>query len=403
MWMNESVRAIAERLQTGLVTSEELLLSYVSKIEASEGASSFAYLNAEEAIKAARASDARRREGKTLGVLDGIPFAAEDRFCTENMPTECNSALLEGYFPPYTADAVSRLTDVGAILLGKLRTRGFLSGELPCEGEPSVCRAVREGFISFALAADTGGELFRTGNCGVAVIKPANGCIPRLGMIASAPSLDGVAIVANTAEDCACVLNVFQEESVSEQPVRVTVGWNGADADALCKQWERAGIETKLLPIRFSEQAVTAYRILCAVEGASELALYDGVRFGRCSERGDDAWERAANTRAEFFSNEEKKRILLGTALLTGEFREKCDQTARRWREQIRAQLQALTAEHTILVLPQNTLSSVCGAFAELSMASVSEDMLVMSASGEEHQMLRLLELQSREGACGNV
>ena len=401
MRMKESVMTVARRLEAGEVTSEALLLSYVSRIKEINGASCFAYLNIDGAIEAARASDERRREGKALGILDGVPFAAEDRFCTEQMPTQCNSALLEGYFPPYTADAVARLTDAGAVLIGKLRTRGFLSGEQPMEGEPSVCRAVREGLIPFALAADTGGELLRAESRDVAVIKPANGCISRLGMIASAPSLDGVAIVARTAEDCACVLNLFQEGSVSDRPVRITVGWNGADADALCKQLERVGIETKLLPIKFSEQAVTVYRILCAVEGASELARYDGVRFGKCAEIGGNAWERSANTRAAYFSYGEKKRILLGTALLTGEYREKCDQTARRWRAEIGRQMQGLT-ERSLLVLPKSTLSSVCGALAELPMASALGDVIVIGACGSERQMLRVLGWLNREGACEN-
>lgn len=400
MRLNESVGAIAERLRSGAVTAEELLRSYLTKIEENGGAFCFSYLNAEDAMRSALASDERRREGRALGLLDGIPFAVEDRFCTEAMPTQCNSAWLEDYFPPYTASAVSALTDAGAVLIGKLRTRGFLSGELPFEGTSDVCRAVREGFVPFALAADTGGELFRTDTGGAAIVKPANGCISRFGMIASAPSLDGVAIVSESAEACANVLALYQKRSASEQPIRVTVGWD--EADALCRKLARAGVEVDRLPVMLLEQAIKVYRILTAVEGASELALYDGVRFGKCAEHGKGAWERAANTRDALFSSDEKKRILLGTALLTGEHRARCNLMARNWREQIRVQLRALT-DQSLLLLPQNILSSVYGALAEVSMATVGEDVIVLGACGQEAQMLRLLQLLDGEEACENA
>ena len=158
-----TVSAFSARLQAGEITSEELVRAYIERAKAFLCDGVYVFLDAENAIAAARASDERRKKGITLGALDGIPYAVEDRFCTKEIPTENGCRMLKGYRPLYDAEIVDHLRAEGAILLGKLVTDGFLAGSAPAKCANSIAKTVAMGEIPFAISADCGGSAFCQG------------------------------------------------------------------------------------------------------------------------------------------------------------------------------------------------------------------------------------------------
>lgn len=366
------VSELSEKLARGEITSAELTEDCIHRIKTSPFGDRFAFLDVDGAMQAARASDERRARGCALGALDGIPFAAEDRFCTVRMPTENNCEMLRGYQPLYDADAVRRLKDSGAVLIGKLQTKGFLSADCGPTSERS--RLVGDdGLLPFALIAETGGASWICGKSQEIVICPARDVISRQGLIACAPSFDRVGILVGSFDDGKYMMERLLERigsAVAPESVK-TVWWGeGGSVD---------------LPI--SEKTQTAYRILSAVEAASEMGLYDGIRFGVSAEGDGTARGQMAETRGRFFSREEQKLLLLGTVLLKGEHREKHYLAALKLREAFQRQLEEVFSRFDLLVCPVSEKTACLPAFADLSVVS-RNGTLWMAPRGREDMLL---------------
>lgn len=348
----------------GDLTPSEVTAAYLRKIGEMQGEwNAFLSVCASQAMETANAADARYASGKPLSLLDGIPVAIKDNFCTEGIPTTAASRVLEGYLPPYTATAVQALLAQGSVMLGKTNMDEFGFGST---GEQSAfgatvnphgqhlvtggsssgsAAAVAGGLCAFALGSDTGGSVrLPAAFCGVYGLKPTWGRVSRFGLIAFSSSLDTVGVLAASADDCRTALRHLsvRDERDSTQlvpprpsrplPSHPTIGLLpalfAASEDAVAKRTlayagrlERGGarlIEHHLPP---PEKALAAYYILSSAEAASNLARYDGIRFGTRGEgrTSEDAF-RAARGR---FGEEVKRRILRGNAALRQEgFRE---------------------------------------------------------------------------------
>ncbi len=388
------VSELAEKLASGETTSAELTEDCIRRILASPLRAQFAYLDADVAMEAARASDLRRSRGCALGALDGIPFAAEDRFCTVGMPTENRCGFLRGWHAPYEAEAVRRLRTSGAVLLGKLRTNGFSSvNSEPVSGEIRFA----DWNIPFALIAETGGGSWLWGDSPSVVICPARDRISREGLISCAPSFDRVGFLVRSLADGEYLLNVLAEPTprvADPDPVKLA-WWNGNRAVGQPVPFEVG--DTVELPV--TERTKLAYRVLSAVEAASEMGLYDGIRFGSRASAEGTARERTAKIRGANFSREEQKLLLLGTALLMGEFREDCYFSALRLRRELLRSMDAFFSQYRALACPASVETGYLAGFADLSALSLN-GVLWMAPRGREAALLHCAK-GGRDGTGG--
>ena len=397
--LNFDLSCLANALERGEVTSVELTEECLRRMNMERHAAQFVSVDAEGAIAAARASDRRRAEGASLGLLDGIPFAAEDRFCVWGMETQNNCEMLRGYRPPYDAKAIQILRDAGAVLLGKVKTDGFLSGR-------TEKKNIREGLVGndgavpFALMAETSGSLIgQTARGAAACISPL---VSRWGMISCAPSFDCVGVMAGTAWDCAALMQTLNHSNDVETTI--------APKNCVCskvallgmtRDWfPFAGAECREAELPDLEILAQAYEILSAVESASEMAMYDGIRFGIKGEDRASVREQAAAIRGKLFSHEEQKLILLGTALLMDAHREGCYRAARGWREKLQRHLRDLLKDFDALICPLSEKTSakiaLLPSLAGLS-AMVCEEFLWMTIPERETDLPALVSQISLE------
>lgn len=403
-WTKKSLLVQAEGLSARQISSEELTRAYLREIEARDGAlGAYLTLTAERAITAARASDARRARGDALGILDGIPFAAKDNLCTEDIPTTCGSRMLSNYLPPYDATVIERLTLAGGILLGKTNLDEFGMGSSteysayhPTRNPRDPSRtaggssggsaaAVAAAMASFAIGSDTGGSVRQPAAfCGLFGMKPTYGRVSRYGLVSFASSLEQVGVLTKTAEDNAAVLSVLAGQDprdattspcdVPDLSAGIGEGIEGlrigvlapellgalspdvADAlSATVERCERAGARiVSISPDELSafSYATEAYYLISSAEASSNLARFDGVRYGMRAEGANEAEELYRRSRTEGFGAEVKRRLLLGTFALSAGYYEQYYGKARSLAERLRAQMRSIFSGCDLLLLP---------------------------------------------------
>ncbi|MBQ8310169.1 MAG: Asp-tRNA(Asn)/Glu-tRNA(Gln) amidotransferase subunit GatA [Clostridia bacterium] len=392
-----SVAEHAAALAAGEYTAVRLTRAYLERIQERNGEiNAYLYVDGAGALAAAEESDVRRLRGECRGVLDGIPYALKDNFAAKGLPMTCGSKILGGYVSPYDATVVARLKASGAILLGKNNMDEFAmgsSGEYSAYGvtknpydrtrvvggsSSGSAATVADGMAAFALGSDTGGSVRQPAAfCGVYGLKPTYGVLSRYGLASMASSLDCVGILARTAEDCGLLLDVLAGQdahdatSVVYAPKSVQAldhvlrlgvisfdGVGGIDEEikaASARAVERltacgAVAETVELPL--PDEALAAYTVLSSTEAASNLARYDGVRYGRRSARSETLSALYENSRGEGLGAEVKRRILFGTDMLVRGNREVYYLRALRVREAVRRQMEALSERYDVLISP---------------------------------------------------
>ncbi|HZY02848.1 MAG TPA: Asp-tRNA(Asn)/Glu-tRNA(Gln) amidotransferase subunit GatA [Anaeromyxobacteraceae bacterium] len=340
----------------------EAALSRVKETDGKIGA--FLAVAAERALEAARASDERRARGEVRSPLDGVPVAVKDIFLTRGIETTAGSRILQGFVPPYDATAVERLERAGAVVLGKLNMDEFAMGSstensaykpgrnpydlsrTPGGSSGGSAAAVAARQVFGALGTDTGGSIRQPASfCGVVGLKPTYGRVSRYGVIAFASSLDQVGPLARTVGDAALLLGAVaghdpRDMTSSPRPVpdylagieggarglRVGVPreWLQSGVEPGVERAVREGLETlrrlgaSLVEVSLphTRYAVAAYYLIAPAEASSNLARYDGVRFG-LSVRGGSLRDMYGRTRDRGFGPEPKRRIMLGTYALS--------------------------------------------------------------------------------------
>ena len=332
--------------------------------------------------------------------LAGVPMAYKDNICTKGVPTTCASRLLEGYVPCYDAAAVERLAAAGAVSLGKLNMDEFAMGstsETSCFGPAcnpwdrsrapggssgGAAAAVAAGEVWYAVGSDTGGSIRQpAAHCGVTGMKPTYGTVSRYGLIAYASSLDQLGPIARSAADCAAVLDILMgrdpgDATSLDRPAggllaaltgdlrgkRIGLpaqcfgtGLEPAVRDAVLAAADvlrarGAVIEEVGLPAL--AYAVPAYYVIACAEASSNLARFDGVRYGRRAEGCASLEELYRRTRSEGFGAEVKRRILLGTFVLSAGYYDAYYKKALRARAAIRAALEGAFRRYDLLLTP---------------------------------------------------
>ena len=359
-----SARSIVEEQLAIIEGREAAVNAFLTVIEA-------------DALGQADALDRMRAEGAPIGVLAGIPVAVKDNICTRGVRTTCASRILQNFVPPYDAHVVERLRAEGAIIIGKTNMDEFAMGSstensafgitrnpwdterIPGGSSGGSAAAVAARMAPLALGSDTGGSIRQPAAlCGVTGLKPTYGRVSRYGLVAFASSLDQIGPFARTAQDAALLLAAIaspdqRDSTCTERPVPdyayalkepvsgLTFGLpveffieDGLDAE-VARALEEARKVYESLGVRFrdvslphsridveggqqlSSFAVACYYILCTAEASSNLARYDGVRYGHRSSGRDEMIEMYRRTRGEGFGDEVKRRIMLGTHALS--------------------------------------------------------------------------------------
>jgi aspartyl-tRNA(Asn)/glutamyl-tRNA(Gln) amidotransferase subunit A len=354
-------------LDAGEASSRELVEQALAAATRSrESLNAFIGLRAERARADAAAADARRAAGERRSPLDGLPLAIKDNLVEQGEPTGCASRILEGYVSPFTATVVERLSQAGAVIVGRTNMDEFAMGS---STEHSIAGPVRNpwrrartaggssggsaaavaaGIVGGAFGSDTGGSIRQPAAfCGVVGVKPTYGRVSRRGLVAFASSLDQIGVFAHTAADAAWLLEAIaghdpnDSTSIPEPAPRLSAALDGevsglvlglpreylveegmepgvlAAVRQAVAELERAGAKLREVSLPHTRYAVATYYLICTAEASSNLARYDGVRYGRRAPGARGLTEMYRRTRSEGFGAEVKRRILLGTYVLS--------------------------------------------------------------------------------------
>ncbi len=364
----------SQALAAGQTTSVALTQHALDRIATHADLGAFLHVDAAGALAAAAASDARRAAGQALGPLDGVPVAHKDIFVTQDQPTTAASKMLKGYQSPFDATVVAKLKAAGTVSVGKLNCDEFAMGGATENSAYGVAHnpwmraqiaggssggsavAISGRLVSGATGSDTGGSIRQPAALtGITGIKPTYGRCSRFGMIAFASSLDQAGPMARTAEDCALLLQAMsgfdgRDATSAQQPVpdfvaALTTPRAGASADrplqglrvgvpqeffgdgvsadvlaanrAALAQLESLGATLVDISLPRTELSIPVYYIIAPAEASSNLSRFDGVKFGHRAAKYSDLNDMYRKTRAEGFGPEVKRRIMIGTYVLS--------------------------------------------------------------------------------------
>jgi aspartyl-tRNA(Asn)/glutamyl-tRNA(Gln) amidotransferase subunit A len=359
-----SVVDIAWSVRNNVTSAADVLERHLAEIERREGdIHAFNLVLADEARARAAEIDDAVAVGRDPGPLAGVPVALKDNMCTRGIPTTCSSRILDGWKPPYDATVVSKLREAGAVIVGKTNLDEFAMGSstensafgatrnphdtsrVPGGSSGGSAAAVAAGFAAAGLGSDTGGSIRQPAAlCGVVGVKPTYGAVSRLGLVAFASSLDQIGPFAHDVADAAVVLESISghdpadSTSIRQGPLDITrqldfgvIGLRvgrirdlpeGASPDVVERLEQAfdalraAGAEIVDVDVPAFSYGLTAYYLIAPAEASSNLARYDGVRFGHRVEAADTNAMYLA-TRTDGFGAEVKRRIMLGTYALS--------------------------------------------------------------------------------------
>jgi aspartyl-tRNA(Asn)/glutamyl-tRNA(Gln) amidotransferase subunit A len=355
----DTVAGALAAIRAGRVTPSALVERALARAATHAGLNALLTSSPERAFEAAAAAAAHP------GALAGIPFVHKDLFCTAGLRTTCASKILDGFVPPYDATVAARLDGAGAVLIGKANMDEFAMGSsnensafgparnpwdparVPGGSSGGSAALVAAGVVPFATGSDTGGSVRQPAAlCGITGLKPTYGRVSRFGMIAYASSLDQAGVLAHSAEDCAHVLATIagpdprdatcSARAVDDYVAALGDGVRGrrigvvgeffgdgidpavaASAREALAALEAAGAVLVDVSLPSLPLSIPAYYVLAPAEASSNLARYDGVRYGHRAEGAADLGELYARSRAEGFGTEVKRRILAGTYVLS--------------------------------------------------------------------------------------
>ena len=380
-----TVRTLTDALAAGTLASAEITEAYLASI-AAQNAQINAYLEvyAAQARAEAAASDARRAAGTPLSPLDGVPIALKDNMLVAGHTCACASRMLQHFTAPYDATVTLRLRAAGMVLLGRLNMDEFAMGSSNENSAFGACRnpwaldrvpggssggaaaAVAAGMAPVALGSDTGGSIRQPASfCGVTGVKPAYGNVSRYGLVAFASSLDQIGPLCKTAEDAALVMGVIaghdprDATSDATLPTDFTLAQPGSLAGmtiglpkecfgeglsmpvyhavmAAAEALRGMGATVADVSIPSLPYALSAYYVLSSAEASSNLARFDGVRYGYRVKEYADLDELYRKSREEGFGLEVKRRIMLGTFALSSGYQDQYYQKAQQARELLR-------------------------------------------------------------------
>ncbi len=349
--------------ETNAVEAVQAVLAQIDKMD--DTIHSYVTVDKEGAMERAQKVQKQIEEGVISGPLAGVPVAIKDNMCTEGILTTCSSKILENFYPTYTAEAVLNLEKAGAIVVGKTNMDEFAMGSttetsaygvtrnpwntehVPGGSSGGSCTAVSANECFFALGSDTGGSIRQPSSfCGVTGIKPTYGTVSRYGLIAYGSSLDQIGPVAKDVTDCATILETIASydkkdstsykrdsydftsalvDDVKGMKIGIPKGYfrEGLDKEvsdavmAAAKELEKKGAILEEFDLGLIDYAIPAYYVIADAEASSNLARFDGVKYGYRAEDYNGLHNMYKKTRSEGFGAEVKRRIMLGSFVLS--------------------------------------------------------------------------------------
>ncbi len=436
-----------EEIQRGLAAKEITAVALVKAVferikEVEPQVQGYITLCEKEALTQAEAIDKKIEMSVPLGKLAGVPIALKDNICTDGIKTTCGSKMLADFVPPYDATVVKRLKDADAIIIGKVNMDEFAMGSstensafkatknpwdlsrVPGGSSGGSAAVVAADMSVLALGSDTGGSIRQPAAfCGVVGLKPTYGLISRFGLIAFASSLDQIGPLTKTVYDSAVALEVLQGkdpmDSTSKAPQEINYvegikdgvkgmkigvpreffqkGLDPEIAASIQKSIEAyrslgAIVEETTLPI--TEEGLSAYYIISSAEASSNLARFDGLRYGYRPEDFEKVEELMEKSRTDAFGEEVKRRIMLGTYALSSGYYDAYYNRAQRLRRKIREEFKTIFEKYDLILSPTTpALPFLCGEKSDNPLEMYLEDIYTIN--------INLAELPALAMPCG--
>jgi aspartyl-tRNA(Asn)/glutamyl-tRNA(Gln) amidotransferase subunit A len=397
----QTLKDLSVALQAGSLTPSRIMGAFIARTKATEAAlHSFICYDEGSALEQAEAADLRWKSGKNLSPYDGVPIGIKDIISVQGQPMTCGSRMLENYISPYDATVITKLRAAGMIIWGRLNMDEFAMGSstetsafgptqnpwnleyVPGGSSGGSAAAVAAGQTCIALGTDTGGSIRQPAAfCGIVGLKPTYGRVSRYGVTAFASSLDQVGPIGRSVEDVAAVLSIiggrdshdstsvdvpvenYVHASTCEKPWRVGVlsefmEGGGLDGDVsaaigrVVKFYESQGCPIQPISLPNVNAGLAAYYIIATAEAFSNLARFDGIRYGHRSKSATDVASVYSKSRAEGFGEEVKRRIILGAFVLSGGFHDAYYTRAQKVRSLIRADYMRAFDDVDIILSP---------------------------------------------------
>lgn len=361
---------LSAAIKQGKVTAVDAMAAVLSRIDERErDINAYVTMDREQALKAAAAVQEKIEKGELNGVLAGVPVAVKDNLCTEGMRTTCSSKILENFVPTFSAEAVVNLEKAGAVVIGKTNMDEFAMGSttetsaygvtrnpwntdhVPGGSSGGSAAAVASGECYFALGSDTGGSIRQPASfCGVVGLKPTYGTVSRYGLVAYGSSLDQIGPLTKNVADCAAVLEVIASHDVKDatsinrkeenkdtdftaalvddvKGMKIGIprdyfgeGLDGEVKDAVlaaARQLAAKGAVVEEFDLSLVAYAIPAYYTIAAAEASSNLERFDGIKYGYRAASFEGLHDMYKKTRSEGFGAEVKRRIMLGSFVLS--------------------------------------------------------------------------------------
>ena len=390
-----TVHELMEKLEKNEITSEDIIKSYSKRIDEKEkDVQAFVTVTADEALKQAESVD------RTKSKLAGIPIGIKDNMCTKGVKTTCSSKMLENFVAPYNATVVEKLNNEGVLSLGKLNMDEFAMGAsteysafkvtrnpwnlkmAPGGSSGGSAAAVASQMVPWALGSDTGGSIRQPAAlCGVVGLKPTYGLVSRYGLVAFASSLDQIGPITQDVTDSAILLNVLagfdEKDSTSENlpkkdytkslvkdvsKFKIGVpkeflgeGINPEVRHAIemaVEKYKSLGATVEECTLDIANEALATYYIIACAEASSNLGRFDGIRYGYRTKNYSNLNDIFVNSRTEGFGAEVKRRIILGTYVLSSGYYDAYYKKAQKVRTIIKQEFAKLFEKYDLLLTP---------------------------------------------------
>lgn len=396
-----TVHELKEKLEKKELTSYEIIKAYIEKIEEKEkDVQAFVTTLEKDALEKAEEIDKKIASGEIVEKLAGIPIGIKDNICTKGVNTTCSSKMLENFVAPYDATVMEKINSENLINLGKLNMDEFAMGgstehsyfhvtrnpwnlnKVPGGSSGGSAAAVAAGMVPWALGTDTGGSIREPASfCGVVGLKPTYGLVSRYGVVAFASSLDQVGPITKDVTDSAMLLNIITEkdkmDSTSvERPkvdytkalkndvkgLKIAVpkelfaeGINEEVKESLEKAietYKKLGAEISEVSLNIAEYALASYYIIACAEASSNLGRFDGVRYGHRAKEFNNLKELYRNSRTEGFGPEVKRRIILGTYVLSSGYYDAYYKKAQQVRTLVMNKFKSVFDNYDVILTP---------------------------------------------------
>ncbi|MEF9983068.1 MAG: Asp-tRNA(Asn)/Glu-tRNA(Gln) amidotransferase subunit GatA [Oscillospiraceae bacterium] len=397
----KSAAELSKMLEKKEISSVELINATYDRVDSQEkDVEAFITLAKDSAIKKAEEIDKMRLNGDNMPILAGVPIGIKDNICTKGLRTTCASKMLGDFVPPYSATVVEKLDKNGVITVGKMNMDEFAMGSstetsffhktknpwdlsrVPGGSSGGSAAAVASGEVPFSLGSDTGGSIRQPASlCGVVGLKPTYGSVSRYGLVAFASSLDQIGPFARTVLDTALLFDTIKGHdshdatsskfqygdiisSLSNDIKGVKIGLpkeyfgEGVDAEVKAEIMKAAetlkqlGAEITEISLPSTEYALQAYYIIACAEASSNLARFDGVRYGFRAENLENLNDLYEKTRSEGFGEEVKRRIMLGTFVLSSGYYDAYYNRAKLLQKKITAEFEEAYKKCDLLLTP---------------------------------------------------